>query len=206
MTCFCSERTVCCLCPVWTSVDADSLWPTATQQRNLPWVASQDYSESLHHLQRPLPPSFPLSTCPNPPPPTPSFSKESKLCCTDKIDIKEARVPLTAWWVETTPEWEWVGGGQFYLGWLTDPPSSSPKHLSKNAASLLTTHSGTKATRGGSEDSQRLLWAGWGGGRAGQSGCGGGGGERVKGDCCHSIRPPARKLSSNPQDPLWGHS
>ena len=34
----------------------------------------------------------------------------------------------------------------------------------------------------------------------------GGGGERVKGDCCHSIRPLACQLSSNPRDPLRGRS
>lgn len=120
-------------------MDADPLWPPATQERNLQWAASQDHGESLDYLQRPLAASLPLYTAANSP--RPHCLSESRLLL-HRPDIEEARVPPTVWRVETTCAGEEGGRGVWIqLGWLTTLPSPRTPHpsasLQENAGRLL---------------------------------------------------------------------
>lgn len=87
---------------------------------------------------------------------------------------------------------DWKGYGSSLGGlWSSPAPGPSPPSPGK-CWSLLQALGGTQATWEDSGDRERSPGAG-----------GAEAGERVKGDCCHSIRPLARQLSSNP-DPLGG--
>lgn len=134
---------------------------------------------SFYHLQRP-------STQPTPHPTSPlSFSKKSRLCSTNQVDIKEAQVPPHNLVGRNQP---WVSGSTFGGSW--------PSLLLWVGTCCTQWHTGTRGgsrtARGGQRQSSGLACAA--------------AGKGLRGTVVILSVLPARNLSSNPQDPLQGHS
>ena len=178
-------------------MDADPLWPPETQERNLQWAASQDHGESLDYLQRPLGSQL-------------TSLHRRKLSPSSLFVWVQAFAAQARYWRSAGPTHSLTGRNHLHggggrrkgygpsLGGLRPSPAPGPLTPQPLSRKMPVDYSSPRWHTG----HLRRLWeprevprGGW-----------GGGGERVKGDCCHSIRPLDRQLSSNPRDPLRGRS